>query len=96
MDSTGCSSRAIRVRLAAAQSVDPVIRFSLERDFQLRSAMDRAEQMDRAALLEALHHSWRLLLSERETSEELLRGALGFEVQLSGSLLPNSLSAAAG
>ena len=73
----------------------PVGRFSLEREFQLRSAMDQAEQMDRAALLQVLAHTWRLLLSERQTSEELLRGALGIEVQLSGALVPPSLEPAA-
>lgn len=69
---------------------------SLEREFQLQAACNRAAHLSREELQQALRYAWRVWLMERQTSEELLRSSLQLEVSIGGPLLPNTLRSAAG
>ncbi len=50
--------------------------------------MKAAEAYNEVELRAALHHAWALLLSERSTSEELLRASSGLDVRIGGPLIP--------
>jgi hypothetical protein len=65
------------------------VTLGFEREFQLAAAMKTAEGYDNAQLRACLHHAWVLLLTERSTSEELLRASSGLDVRIGGPLLPN-------
>lgn len=64
---------------------------TLEHELQLRIAQQTSRAMNREQLLEALEHSWQLLLAERQSSSTLLTDALGVEVSVAGPLLPPTL-----
>lgn len=75
-----------------ADAMEPIAdSLTVEREFDLRVAIEAAQGFDRHQLLEALAYSWKVLQEERGTSERLISDALGLDVKIRGPLLPRSL-----
>jgi hypothetical protein len=66
---------------------------AMEKDLQLRVAVDAVADCSTEELRTALIYSWTILLKERQQSAALVSDLLGMDVLVGGPLLPPTLRA---